>query len=357
MNRIRAFLWKGAKHLLFKFDPETAHRVTLLLIRLGILLGNLPLHIASGSNLRKTPKENQNRLVFGMEFRSRVGLAAGFDKNAEILIGIPALGFGFAEVGTVTPRPQAGNLRPRLFRDVEGESLFNRMGFNGLGATIVSEKLKQDRDKLPGNFRVGVNLGKNKDTPQENSWTDYVQAARPFEGLADYLVVNVSSPNTPGLRALQSVDSLRPILEGMNTLISKWRKKPPLLLKLAPELNGSHLIELVQAVEPLGVDGWVLTNTLAGHYKRDGQDLPGGWSGRLLKRDSLQSLITVRKISQKPIISVGGILSSADAIERISHGADLVQVYTGWIYRGPSFPAEIAHQVDLETIKTRKPQA
>ena len=335
-------VWRILRWFLFRLDPEKAHLLTVKLIRAGIFLGNAPLHLVSGTTRSTSGDISQ---VFGMSFLSRVGLAAGFDKDAEILVGLPALGFGFAEIGTVTPRPQPGNPRPRLFRDLSEQILFNRMGFNGLGAEKVAERLEKARSSLPSNFRVGVNLGKNKDTSLEKAAEDYVKAARPFSNLADYLVINISSPNTPGLRSLQSIDALRPIVSEVVNLISSWRTKPPLLIKVAPELIGLELQHLVQAAESWGVDGWVLTNTKAGKFKWGEQVLEGGWSGKSLAIDAEKSLIEVRRISTKPIISVGGISSGQDALARRSHGADLIQVYTGWIYQGPTLPSELKRKL------------
>ncbi len=344
---LRDHLWKIVKWFLFKLDAERAHRLTVRLIQIGSSFGKAPLRLASGLHRKEEISgfEGQFPKVFGFEFKSRVGLAAGFDKNAEILTALPALGFGFAEVGTITPRPQPGNDLPRLFRDPKNSAIFNRMGFNGLGAEIVSRQLARARENLPLNFRVGVNLGKNKDTPLENAWEDYVLAAKAFEGLADYLVINVSSPNTPGLRSLQSIESLRPIVNEVVQLIGKWKVKPPLLIKVAPEIESVDLAQLIQTVEPWGVDGWILTNTLGGEMKAGEKTLAGGWSGKPLSQLSRKRLVEARKATQKAIISVGGILSAEEAEERLNLGADLIQIYTGWIFQGPSFPVILSRKV------------
>jgi dihydroorotate dehydrogenase len=337
---MRRWLWGLFRRLLFRVDPETAHRVTVVLIRAGARLGGIPLRIASGAR----EPASAGPVVFGMEFRGAVGLAAGFDKDAELLHALPALGFGFAEIGTVTPRPQPGNPRPRLFRDPARQAVFNRMGFNGLGAELVSRRLAAARPLLPERFRVGVNVGKNKDTPLEKAADDYRVAAQAFEGLADYLVLNVSSPNTPGLRALQAAEPLRVIVSEVATRLAGWKSRPPLLLKLAPELRGEALAELLGAIEAWGaIDGWVLTNTLGGEIElRQGGKLAGGWSGGPLTVASRGSLEECRRASRLPVISVGGILDTDEAKARIALGAALVQVYTGWIYRGPSFPSELS---------------
>ena len=339
---MRLFFWSIIKRVLFLLDAERAHRLTVRLIHLGSRMGSAPLRIVSGAKRDYYPPTALPK-VLGMEFRSRVGLAAGFDKDAEILDALPALGFGFAEIGTVTPRPQPGNDRPRLFRDPARESLFNRMGFNGLGAKIVSDRLARLKPRLPAGFRVGVNLGKNKDTPLENAASDYVKAAENFQGLADYVVINVSSPNTPGLRSLQTIEALKPIVEGVNGVISRWGRRPPLLLKLAPEVTGDELAGVMREAERFGIDGWILTNTLGGPFSRGGDASPltGGWSGGALTEKARRSLIEARRVSKLPIISVGGILTEDEAEIRRSEGADLIQIYTGWIYRGPGFPARV----------------
>jgi dihydroorotate dehydrogenase len=360
MSRVQEWFWKLFKWFFFKIDAEMAHVFILKCVRLGIRLGNRPLSLISSSTDSSRPqKEAQNESqekfeqvgsttirVFDKEFYSRVGLAAGFDKNCEILEGLPALGFGFAEIGTVTPRSQEGHPKPRLFRDIQNEAIFNKMGFNNLGARIVSERLSCIKKKLPSNFRVGVNLGKNKDTKQEEAHRDYVQVAAAFEELADYLVMNVSSPNTPGLRDLQNIEFLKILVQEVVGSCARWKRRVPILLKLAPEVVGNDLIELIQAIEPLGIDGWVLANTWGGSLQTKGRVLQGGWSGKPLTDASRESLIQARRVTKKPIISVGGILSSDEAVARIKGGADLIQIYTGWIYRGPSFPQELGQKID-----------
>ena len=348
---MRKLLWRVIQYFLFLLDAESVHRFTVILIRMGIRFGNAPLRIVSGTPLFETGSQSTSELpeVFGIRFQSRIGLAAGFDKNGEVIAGLPALGFGFAEIGSVTPKSQVGNERPRLFRDPPRQALFNRMGFGNRGAEAVSALLAQARPNLPSNFRVGVNLGKNKDTPLNEAVEDYLKVAKAFEGLSDYLVINVSSPNTPGLRSLQTITSLKPIVSEVAHLIQGWKTRVPLLLKLAPEIHGSDLVELVQAIEPLGLDGWVLTNTLGGSYGAGKHQLQGGWSGKPLTDPSRNSLVEARKATQKPIISVGGIFTPEEALSRISGGADLVQIYTGWIFGGPTVPWEMAQ-------KTQRPQ-
>lgn len=344
---MRALFWACAKRVLFLLEAERAHRFMVGTIHLLLRLrARAILSIASGTSVRGLP-EASPPAVFGMTFLSRVGLAAGFDKDAEILEALPALGFGFAEIGTVTPRPQPGNEKPRLLRDPRRKALFNRMGFNGLGAAVVSARLELARKNLPPSFRVGVNLGKNKDTTLEDAHRDYEAAARYFQGLADYIVINVSSPNTPGLRSLQATEALKPIVGSVQGVISRWGTRPPLLLKLAPELEGEDLEGIIKSVEDFGVDGWVLTNTLGGAIDLEAgstepsRRLSGGWSGGVLTERARKSLIQARRVSRLPIISVGGIMTPEEAVARRRDGAELVQIYSGWVYGGPGFPREV----------------
>jgi len=341
---MNARLWRMLRWLLFHLEAETAHRLVLRWLKISRPWRDAQLRIISRSRLA-VEASDAFPIVFGMPFASRVGLAAGFDKDGEILGDLPALGFGFAEIGTVTPRPQPGNPKPRLFRDAERQAIFNLMGFNNAGAPAVARRIARERVRLPRLFRVGINLGKNRDTLLEEAASDYVQAAAAFEGLVDYLVINVSSPNTPGLRSLQSVEQLKPIIGGVGDLIAKWSRCPPLLVKLAPETSGSELAELLVGIERLGIDGWVLTNTLAGTLRDRDREYSGGWSGAPLTGHARSRLREARQVTGLPIISVGGIMSVDEARVRRGLGADLVQIYTGWIYRGPSFATEIARAI------------
>ncbi len=325
-------VWSAFRSAAFKWDAETIHHVFVRIISfLGSFgLGRLLLRLMSGAFLSKTNKPIE---IFGVKFRNPIGLAAGFDKEGKLVRALPHLGFGYVEVGTVTPRAQPGNLRPRLFRDPERFSLFNRMGFNSPGAKTVAINVRNARNNgnLPENFRIGINLGKNKETSAENAANDYALAVKEFENLADYFVLNVSSPNTPGLRDLQTVESLKKIMSAVRLEMSKWNIKPPVLLKLAPELIGRPLDELIDAEKEIGVDGWVLSNTLGGFWKGG----RGGWSGGALGMLSRDHLDGVRSRSRLPILSVGGIIHSSEVRERLDRGADAVQVYTGWVYFGP----------------------
>jgi dihydroorotate dehydrogenase len=328
--------------MLFALDAERAHRLSVRAIRaLGTASPALLRAVAGGAAARPSGARPE---VFGLSFASRVGLAAGFDKDAELVEFLPALGFGFAEIGTVTPRPQPGNEGLRLFRDPGRGAIFNRMGFNSAGAAAVSARLARARERLPEEFRVGVNVGKNRDTPLAEAASDYARAIEPFDGLADYVVINVSSPNTPGLRSLQAQETLLPIVDAVAERLARGRgRRPPLLLKLAPELQGEALESLVRAAEAWGIGGWVLTNTLAGRHG----DLEGGWSGRPLADAARASLARARAVTRLPIVSVGGILDAEEAAARRALGADLVQLYTGWVFSGPAFPGEVARHPSM----------
>ena len=351
-------IWRCLRFFLFLFDAERAHLWTMFLIRIGNHWGGRPLRWISGGSacstrsigVRNSLAAEKTTLILGLEFKSRVGLAAGFDKNAEIVSALPHLGFGFAEIGTVTPLPQVGNPRPRLFRDPSKRALFNRMGFNNLGAVVVARNLRRERERLQPGFVVGVNIGKGRDTPLACAADDYVQALKPFCGLADYVVINVSSPNTQGLRLLQSVEYLDPIVNRVGEELAKGSERsPPVLLKLAPELTCEELRPILQLGAGWGVSGWVLTNTLGGVWRggvgRDlefEQPLSGGWSGGVLTDLARERLREACSMTRLPIISVGGIMTAEEAQARIEVGASLVQVYSGWVYQGPEFLRRIS---------------
>ena len=292
------------------------------------------------------------RELFGLTFRNPVGLGAGFDKNALYLRELEALGFGFVEIGTVTPLPQAGNEQPRLFRLPEDQALINRMGFNNEGAEAIARRLKQWREREDGTRRhpliIGGNIGKNKVTPNENAWKDYETCFRALFGEVDYFVVNVSSPNTPGLRELQEKDALRKILTNLQRingeLAAEKKIRPrPLLLKIAPDLSQSQIDDVIGLAVEIRLDGLVATNTTisrerllssAGRLEAIGA---GGLSGAPLKERSTE---VIRYIHEQtggriPIIASGGIFTGEDAKEKIAAGAALVQVWTGFIYEGP----------------------
>lgn len=328
--------WFWVSKLVFLWDAETVHRffASILAFHGNWAMGRWILRRISGTSLKAGSAGLAAPTSFGgITFRNPIGLAAGFDKDGTLIAALPHLGFGFAEIGTVTPRPQPGNAKPRLFRDPDRLSLFNRMGFNSPGAEKVAKNVTRARanGSLPENFRIGINLGKNKETSAEDAHLDYRLAVAPFENLADYLVVNVSSPNTPGLRALQTVESLEKIVGEVRKELTHWRVKPPIYLKLAPELGGASLEDILRSEKRIGIDGWVLTNTLGGYWKGG----RGGWSGGALGTLARERLEVVNARSRLPIFSVGGILQAREVELRLRNGADAVQVYSGWVYFGP----------------------
>ncbi|HEX5396603.1 MAG TPA: quinone-dependent dihydroorotate dehydrogenase, partial [Candidatus Limnocylindria bacterium] len=319
--------WRGAAYgvirpLLFALDAERIHHLTLAGLRLA---GSNPpgrglLRFASDAG-QAEPVE-----LMGLRFRNRIGLGAGFDKDGVALRGWAALGFGFAEVGTVTPLPQAGNPRPRLFRLTDADALINRMGFNNLGADALAARLARVRPKLPAGFVVGVNIGRNRDATDELA--DYVSCYRAVAGVADYVAVNVSSPNTPGLRGLQEPSRLLALLDAL----AAGTPKRPLVVKLAPDLEGPDFDVLVTALAGSPAAGLVLSNTTVQH---DGE--AGGLSGRPLLPRMLAAIARARKLvgDRLVLIGSGGVSSGEDAAAVIAAGADLVQLWTGLVYRGP----------------------
>ena len=278
------------------------------------------------------------RELFGLKFPNPVGLAAGFDKQASFYKEFSSLGFGFIEVGTITPKPQDGNPQPRMFRLTADEGLINRMGFNNGGLEMARENLK-NRDR---NFIIGGNIGKNKVTPNENATDDYLKCFDALHDLVDYFVVNVSSPNTPGLRELQDKEPLTELLATLNAENSKLDKPKPILLKIAPDLTDAQLDDIISIVADTKIDGVIATNTT---ISREGLKSPdslkneaGGVSGKPVRQRSTEVIKYLHDKSNGsfPIIGVGGIHSANDAIEKLDAGASLVQVYTGFIYEGPA---------------------
>ena len=326
--------WDTARKLLFHLEPERAHALAASALRLAGSAGRV---------LRPTPHPSLRTRCLGLDFESPLGLAAGFDKGEVLVRGLHALGFGHVEVGTITPRPQGGNPRPRLFRLPEHRALINRMGFNNEGAAACGERLA----RLPasGIGIVGVNVGKNKDTPNERAVDDYLAAIDALHPRADYLVVNLSSPNTPGLRALQERGPLEKLL---GACVDRARPiGKPLLVKLAPDLSPEALDEAVDVAVDCGASGVIATNTTiqrpgaVASHPRAGE--AGGLSGAPLKPLALDALrrAHARAAGRIPIVGVGGIMDAADAYARIRAGASLVQVYTGFVYGGPGLPGRI----------------
>ena len=333
-------LYSSLRTLLFQLDPETAHDWTLLLLRQAF---NSPLGKLGG--LIPLPRPTAPRRVMGLDFPNPVGLAAGLDKNGECIRAWQALGFGFIEIGTVTPRPQSGNPKPRMFRLPAARALINRMGFNNKGVDYLVEQVRRSGYKGV----LGINIGKNADTPVERATDDYLIGLRKVYPWASYVAANISSPNTPGLRDLQYGAALDRLLEALKTeqrrLAEEHGRYVPLAIKIAPDLADEDLAAVGQALLRHEIDAVIATNTT---FSRTGvESLPhadqaGGLSGAPL-RD--RSTAVVRQLADilggnMPIIAVGGILSGADAADKIAAGASLVQLYTGFIYRGPELVCE-----------------
>jgi dihydroorotate dehydrogenase len=322
-------VYSALRRLLFALDPETSH---------GLGLGAL--RAASALPRRSSPVEPALRqTLFGREFMNPVGLAAGFDKNAVAVRAFASLGFGFIEVGTVTPRAQPGNPRPRLFRHSAEESLQNALGFNNGGMDALRLRLGR---LYPLPFPLGVNVGKNKDTPQEKALSDYEILIRGLHGLCDYLVVNLSSPNTPGLRDLQNEAFLRAVL-GLATEITK----KPVLVKIAPDLEPAGAVALSEVAVDAGAAGIVATNTSIDYSLVANPKNLGGISGRVLREKSFRIFDAVARalFGRAVLVSVGGIDSGAEAYRRIRAGASLVQLYTALVYHGPSLPRRINEEL------------
>ena len=309
-----------------KLDPEFAHELVVAGLKAARILG-----------LLRAPKPTNSYAVMGLNFENLLGMAAGFDKNGQLIRELHALGFGHVEIGTVTPRAQPGNPKPRLFRLPKNRALINRMGFNNEGADVVADRIRTLRNSGVPLPVIGINIGKNKDTSAQDAASDYELAATKLAPLADYLVINVSSPNTAGLRDLQQVDALRPIL----TAVLKVSGSTPVLLKIAPDLSEAETASISASVIAEGFDGIIATNTT---ISREGvENSPfaaegGGLSGAPV---FLSSTAVLKKLSglndnNLPLIGVGGIMEENDARQKLEAGASLLQVYSGFIYRGPA---------------------
>jgi dihydroorotate dehydrogenase len=358
-------MYRFFRSVLFRLDPETAHQLTLHAIRLA---GNFPFSKWLLTQMYKMPTQPVE--AFGLRFKNPIGLAAGYDKNAVAIRGLSTLGFGHLEVGTVTPKPQRGNPRPRVFRLLEDEAVINRMGFPSFGSEFVQKQLnpslrnslfekiiprsqkKTQKTINKGDVILGINLGKNKDTPNEEAVLDYLELLQCFAPYAGYLAINISSPNTVGLRQLQG----RAALEGLLAQLHVQRqfeekslnKRLPLLVKLAPDLTEKELNEAVDVILSSHMDGMIVTNTT---LEREGlrsarREESGGLSGRPLRRRSESVLCQVvkRVNGRVPIVSVGGIMNPEDAKRRLELGATLIQLYTGLMYTGPGLVKKILKQ-------------
>jgi dihydroorotate dehydrogenase len=293
----------------------------------------------------KVQDKNLERKLFGIDFPNPVGLAAGFDKDARWVDELSTLGFGFIEIGTVTPLPQPGNDKPRLFRLPKDEALINRMGFNNDGAINAAVRLR----KRKSDIIIGGNIGKNKNTPNEEALEDYIKCYHALYEVVDYFVVNVSSPNTPGLRALQDKEPLLKILSGLQQVNLAKTKPRPMLLKIAPDLTDSQLDDIIDIVSASNIDGVIATNTTVSRegLRTDVKELEsignGGLSGKPVQKRSTEVIRYLKEKSNNafPVIGVGGIHTAADAREKLDAGADLIQVYTGFIFEGPAIASKI----------------
>jgi dihydroorotate dehydrogenase len=322
------------KPVLFTMDPEQVHELAIAtletLSRLPWLLDRLP----------RLFNQRLNREVFGVRFPNPIGLAAGFDKNGLALPAWEALGFGFVEIGTITAQGQSGNPRPRIFRIPEMRALINRLGFNNEGVEKIAMRLDRLRQasawpKIP----VGINIGKSRIVPLEEAVADYLQSFQRLRGLGDYFVLNVSSPNTPDLRKLQEAAAIGALFKA----IQQQNQGKPLLVKIAPDLTLEQLDQILMLAEEHQLAGVVATNTTIDHQTiPENKRQTGGLSGRPLHARSLEMLRHIKGHSPLPVISVGGIMSGDDAKERFDAGAELIQIYTGLVYRGPGLIREIA---------------
>jgi dihydroorotate dehydrogenase len=343
-------MYKLFRKFMFQLEAEHAHHITLSMLSKFPAMGRLLAHSS-----HNTPASLVQTL-WGLSFPHPFGLAAGLDKNAEAVDGLFNCGFSYIEVGTVTPKPQPGNPKPRMFRLIHDEALINRMGFNNRGALSMAKSLASC--KRPG--IVGVNIGKNKVTPNEDALSDYISCLESLFGTADYIVLNVSSPNTPGLRDLQSEASIVPLVQAVlkkrDSLSSQSGNHcPPVLIKIAPDLADEAIMNLGRALTSCGIDGFIASNTT---ISRDGLQSPvkketGGLSGRPLQKRSTHVIRLLFKATNGcvPIIGSGGVFDAADAYEKILAGASLVQVYTGFIYKGPALIGELIDGVSNQLKK------
>jgi dihydroorotate dehydrogenase len=360
-------MYKLLRSFFFLFDAEKVHYLAMNMLKMLCSIGFLRKLLA----LYFKPAGSFQFSVFNLQFPTKIGLAAGFDKNAKYLRELETLGFGFVEIGTVTPLPQAGNEKPRLFRLPKDKAIINRMGFNNDGVEVVKRRLIDWKQKTDGrkpiadstdsrlktnNYRliIGGNIGKNKITPNEEAWKDYEICFHELYDYVDYFVVNVSSPNTPGLRELQEKESLRKILTHLQTIRTQQKTVKPILLKIAPDLTNEQIDDVIDLAIEIKLDGLVATNTtisrngLSEQSKVKSEKIgAGGLSGLPLAKKSTE---IVQYIHQKtkgsiPIIASGGIFTGEDAREKIQAGASLVQVWTGFIYEGPAIAKKISRTI------------
>ena len=336
------FYYPLVRHFLFKLDPEVVHELTIHQLA---WMGGTPLEVFFRNKLPSRPVE-----VMGLKFDNPVGLAAGLDKDGDAIDAFGAMGFGFIEVGTVTPRPQSGNDKPRIFRVIPAQGIINRMGFNNKGVDNLIENVKKSHYK----GILGINIGKNKDTPIENGKDDYLICMDKVYDYAGYIAVNISSPNTPNLRQLQYGDAFDDLLnslkERQKELAEKHKKYVPLAVKIAPDLSPEELKQVAEALLRHGIDGVIATNTTLDREMI--HDMPhaaetGGLSGRPLQNKSTEIIRQLHEYlkGQIPIIGVGGIDSAMAAREKMQAGAELVQIYSGFIYNGPDLVKNIVNNI------------
>jgi dihydroorotate dehydrogenase len=336
-------MYNLVKPLLFSLAPEQAHHFTVKSLKRSL---GWPGVRQLMQQLYGFEHPNLKRNVLGLDFPNPVGLAAGFDKDGQYIHEMSSLGFGFIEVGTVTPKPQVGNPQPRLFRLPDDDALINRMGFNNLGVDALVEQLKKKR---PKGIIIGGNIGKNKVTPNEQAADDYVYAFDALFPYVDYFVVNVSSPNTPNLRALQDKEPLTHLLKTLQSRNQAHHLPKPMLLKIAPDLSFDQINEVIEIVEEVGLEGVIATNTTINRKLLKTKDDvittigSGGLSGAPLRERATEVIRYIRERARKDlvIIGVGGITTATDAVEKMAAGANLVQIYTGLIYRGPALVKEM----------------
>ena len=337
------------RRLFFRLDPEKAHQVAMQSLKTACAV---PGGFAAVRSMFAVPQKSLPQQVFGLSFRNPVGLGAGFDKNAVYLTELDALGFGFVEIGTVTPKPQSGNEQPRLFRLVQDGALINRMGFNNDGVDAIAARLQSWRSKArptDAPLLVGGNIGKNKITPNEEAWKDYEICFNALHPFVDFFVVNVSSPNTPGLRELQERDALHKILTHLQVLNKALPVQRPILLKIAPDLTWPQIDDVISLALEIKLDGLVATNTTISRkgLKTSQREIDhigaGGLSGAPLRERATEVVqyLCSRLQGQIPVIASGGIFTAADAAEKLGAGAALCEVWTGFIYEGPSIAKQI----------------
>lgn len=333
--------YQALKPLLFKLQPESAHHLAECVLRIPNFC-QMPFNAFLSSHFIADAMLNQE--LFGRTFYNPVGLGAGFDKNATMVRGVQILGFGFTEIGTVTPKPQEGNPKPRMFRHVEEETLQNAMGFNNDGLLKVQQRLKKI---YPYTTPIGVNIGKNKLTPESEAINDYTTLIKALHSLGDYLVINISSPNTPGLRDLQNEEFITRLFAEAKAITNK-----PILLKIAPDMSKEDAVALTKMAVEKGADGIIATNTTIDYsLVKNPKDI-GGLSGAVLKEKSFEifDAIAAELYGKTTLISVGGIDSAEEAYRRIKAGASLVQIYSGLVFHGP----DMIRDVNLGLIELLK---